>query len=95
MKEECLHRVVPLGNGTFGGLCESSLPTTIVNETTKALRTNWSTVSAVTTERALSLRQPRPEHAIERREAKAWAAGATRGDQLMPQRDDLQMQRCA
>ena len=31
-------------NGTFVGLCESSSPTTIVNETTKALRTNCSTV---------------------------------------------------
>ena len=27
-------------NGTFVGLCESSWTTTIVNETTKALRTN-------------------------------------------------------
>ena len=31
-------------NGTFIGLWESSSLTTVVNETTKALRTNWSTV---------------------------------------------------
>ena len=44
VKEECLDRVVPLGSGTFVERCESSSLTTIVNETTKALRTNWSTV---------------------------------------------------
>jgi hypothetical protein len=40
VKEERLQRVVPLANRTLVGLCESSSPTTIVNETTKALRTN-------------------------------------------------------
>jgi len=40
VKEERLQRVVPLANRTFVGLCKSSSPTTIVNETTKALRTN-------------------------------------------------------
>ena len=42
-----------------------------------------------------SVRQPRPEHTIKRRQAKAWTAGAIRDDQLVPQRDDLQVQRRA
>jgi hypothetical protein len=40
VKEECLHRVIPLGEWHIVGLCESSLPTTIVNETIRASRTN-------------------------------------------------------
>ena len=40
VKEECLNVSSRWANRTFVGLCESSLPTTIVNETTKAFRTN-------------------------------------------------------
>jgi len=42
-----------------------------------------------------SVRQPHPERTIKRRQAQAWTAGATRDDQLVPQRDDLQVQRRA
>jgi len=41
------------------------------------------------------MRKPRPEHTIKRRQAKTWTAGPIRDDQLVPQRDDLQMQRRA
>jgi hypothetical protein len=38
-----------------------------------------------------SVREPHPERTIKRRQAKAWTARATRDDQLVPQRDDLQV----
>ena len=38
-----------------------------------------------------SVRQPGPEHTAQRRQAKAWTA-ETRDDQLVPQRDDLQVE---
>ena len=38
-----------------------------------------------------SLRQPRPQHTINGREAKPWTAGTIRDGQLMPKREDLQM----
>ena len=44
---------------------------------------------------APSVRQPHPQHAVNGRQAKAWTAGAIREGQLMPQREDLQMQRRA
>jgi hypothetical protein len=42
-----------------------------------------------------SVRQPRPEHTIKRSQAKAWTAGTIRDNQLVPQREDLQVQRRA
>ena len=39
-----------------------------------------------------SLRQPRPQHTINRREAKPWTARTVRDCQLVPKREDLQMQ---
>jgi hypothetical protein len=38
-----------------------------------------------------SVRQPRPQHTINGREAKPWTAGTIRDCQLMPKREDLQM----
>jgi hypothetical protein len=42
-----------------------------------------------------SVRQPGPEHTIKRRQAETWTAGAIRDDQLVPQRNDFNVQRCA
>jgi len=42
-----------------------------------------------------SVRQPHPERTIKRRQTKAWTAAATCDHQLVPQRDDLQVQRRA
>jgi len=42
-----------------------------------------------------SARKPHPKRTIQRRQAKAWTAGPTRDDQLVPQRDDLQVERRA
>ena len=39
-----------------------------------------------------SVRQPCPERTIKRRQVKSWTAEATRDDQLVPQRDDLQVE---
>jgi hypothetical protein len=39
-----------------------------------------------------SVRQPRPERTIKRRQVKAWTAGAIGDDQLVPLRDDLKVQ---
>ena len=42
-----------------------------------------------------SLRQPRPQHTINGREAKPWTTGTIRDGQLRPKREDLQMKHCA
>ena len=39
-----------------------------------------------------SVRQPCSERTIKRRQAKSWTAGATRDDQLVPQRQGLQVE---
>jgi hypothetical protein len=39
-----------------------------------------------------SLRQPRPQHTINGREAKPWTAGTIHHGQLVPKREDLQVQ---
>ena len=44
---------------------------------------------------APSVRQPHPQHAINSRQAKAWMARSIRDGQLVPQREDLQVQRRA